>query len=173
MKTRVFNGLLTLALFATGCAFNREAVITEPVGPPLQTSHVPSSNGNLVVYSGFEVTEVTGFAYEYAKPHTPYVIYTPDGKWVKRVRNYAGGMLDDPETVSLPAGNYKVSAKANGYARVTLPVVVAVGKTTVVHLDSSGFNLARQNPKANLVRLPDGQIIGWLANGSSDSNDKP
>lgn len=173
MKTTVFNSLLTLALFATGCAFNREAVITESVGPPPRTGHVPSANGNLVVYSGFETTDATGFAYEYVQPHTPYDIYTPDGKLVKHVRNYSGGLLDDPDSVSLPSGNYKVSATANGYARVVLPVVIAVGRTTVVHLDSSGFSLAKQNPKANLVKLPDGQIIGWLADGSSDSNDKP
>lgn len=173
MRTTVFNSLLTLALFAAGCAFNREAVITEPVGPPPRTGHVPSSNGNLVVYSGFEVNDVTGFAYENVQPHTPYDLYASDGKLVKHVRNYTGGLLDAPEAVSLPAGNYKVSAKANGYNHVVLPVLVVAGKTTSVHLDSSGFNLAKQNPKGNLVKLPDGQIIGWLADESSNPNRNP
>lgn len=173
MRTTVFNGLLSLALFATGCAFNREVVITEPVGPLPQSSHVPSTNGDLVVYTAFEATDATGFAYEHVQPHTPYDIYALDGTLVKYVRNYPGGLLDDPEAVSLPAGNYKVFAKANGYARVVLPVVIVARRTTVVHLDSSGFNLAKQNPNANLVKLPDGQIIGWLADGASASHDKP
>jgi hypothetical protein len=173
MRTTVFNCLLTLALFATGCAFNREAVITEPVGPPPRASHVPSSDGSLVVYSGFEVNDVTGFAYENVQPHTPYDIYASDGKLVKHVRNYAGGLLDAPETVALSAGNYKVTARANGYARVVLPVLVIAGKTTAVHLDSSGFNLSKQNPTGNLVKLPDGQIIGWLADESSNPNRNP
>lgn len=173
MKTTVLNSLLTLALFATGCAFNREAVITQPVGPPPQASHVPSSDGNLVVYSGFEANDVTGFAYENVQPHTPYDICTLDGELVRRVRNYAGGLLDAPETVVLPAGNYKVTARANGYVRVVLPVLVVAGKTTAVHLDSSGFNLPKQYPTGSLVRLPDGQIIGWLADESSNPNPNP
>lgn len=165
--------IVLLALFAAGCAFNRQAVITEPVGPPPRTERVTSSNGNLVVHSGFETTDATGFAHEYAHPHTAYDIYTLDGKLARHVRNYVGGLLDDPETVALPAGNYKVSARANGYASVVLPVVIVAGKTTTVHLDSSGFNLAKQNPKGNLVKLPDGQIIGWLADESPDVNRNP
>ena len=163
MKNKILNILSVFALFAAGCAFNREAVITEPVGPPPQAGRVTSSDGSLVVYSGFEVGEATGFANEYTHPHTAYDVYAPDGRLAKHVRNYAGGLDDNPESVTLPAGQYKISAKANGYARVVLPVVIAVGKTTTVYLDSSGFDLPKQNPKGSLVKLPDGQIIGWLA----------
>lgn len=162
-----------MATFSTGCALNREVVITEPVGPQPQTSHVPSPSGNLVVYSGFETTDATGFQYEYVQPHTAYDICTPDGRLLQHVRNYGGGFLDNPESVTLPAGNYRISAQANGYYRVLLTVVVVTGRTTFVHLDSSGFDLAKQSSKGKLVTLPDGQIVGWLANGSSDSNLKP
>lgn len=169
MKAPVF--ISVLVLLAAGCAFNREAVITETVGPPPQTSRVVSPSGNLVVYSAFEVIDVTGFAYEYTHPHTAYDIQTLDGKLVRQVRNYGGGMDDSPESVTLPAGQYKIFAKANGYDRVVVPIVVVAGKTTTVHLDSD-FNLPKQSQKS-VVRLPDGQIIGWFAGESANATRNP
>jgi len=64
----------------------------------------------------------------------------------------------------LPAGTYRVVARANGYGIVTVPVVIEKNQVTTVHLEGGGSwenEVARSQSDA--VRLPDGRIVGWRA----------
>ena len=57
---------------------------------------------------------------------------------------------------------YRVVAQANGYGRVTIPVVIEAHQTTVLHLEGGGsWPSEAEFNQTNAVRLPDGQIIGW------------
>jgi hypothetical protein len=52
--------------------------------------------------------------------------------------------------VKLPAGQYLVTARASGYGYVTVPVVIAADRNTIVHLetgspDSAAFNIGIQS----------------------------
>jgi hypothetical protein len=72
--------------------------------------------------------------------------------------------LQDPVAVGLPPGKYRVSARANGYGSVTVPVIIEPQQSTILHLEGGGSwpNEPAFN-QTNTVRLPDGQIIGWKA----------
>lgn len=96
--------------------------------------------------------------------HSGYKIYSLDGKKVKHVSNKVGTYFEDPATVSLPPGEYKVLARATALGMVTVPVVIEAGKTTSVHLDGSELTGGRQISASDFVRLPGGLIIGWRAN---------
>jgi len=62
--------------------------------------------------------------------------------------------------VKIPTGNYKVVAESAAYGRVTVPVVVQAGKVTVIHLDR-GWRPVSTVSINELVRLPDGEAVGW------------
>jgi len=65
-----------------------------------------------------------------------------------------------PDTVTLPAGTYNIVAESTGCGLVTVPVVIANGKTTTVHLDGN-WSAPSKTPTNNLVFLPDGEAVGW------------
>ena len=105
------------------------------------------------------VIEVGHETYYY--PHRDYWIYDAQGKvLVKTVQNHLGLMDQRPATVALPAGAYQVLADDVGYGRVKIPVVVSPGRTTVLHLDRCWQPPAQHN-ESDVVRLPDGEYIGW------------
>jgi len=62
----------------------------------------------------------------------------------------------------IAARTYRIVAAANGYGMVTVPVTIAAGQTTILHLQggSTWPNQAAFN-QTNAVRLPDGGIVGW------------
>ena len=62
--------------------------------------------------------------------------------------------------MTLPAGQYRITARANGYGYVTVPVVIAANRNTIVHLETDSPNSAAFN-QTNAVRLPGGEIVGW------------
>jgi hypothetical protein len=69
--------------------------------------------------------------------------------------------------VTVPVGEYNIVAESESYGRVTVPVVIEADKTTIVHLDRRwpvGTKLAAGAVTKNLVRLPDGEPIGWKVN---------
>lgn len=121
-----------------------------------------SANGTLVVYSAYDV----GANWNARDPRRPvysdYKIFSRDGNLLRAVHNDSGTMLQNAVPVELPAGKYRVVASANGYGRVTIPVVIEVNQTTILHLEGGGSwpNEAEFN-QTNAVCLPDGQIIGW------------
>ncbi len=152
--------------FLSGCASSQNGLTLETVGPAgvSAAASATANHGTLVVYSAFRRNADFNSRDPYRHEYSNYEIFTGDGKWFQSVRNNSGDLLHDAEVVTLPAGKYQVKARANGYGFVTIPVVIAAQRNTIVHLegggfwpDESGFN------QTNAVRLPDGQVIGWRA----------
>jgi len=98
---------------------------------------------------------------ELARYPSGYWLYSAEGKRLKYISNRTGSRGPEPAKVSLPPGRYKVVARAASFGTVTVPVVLEAGKTTFVHLDGSELTGASPNSTSEVVRLPDGLIIGW------------
>ena len=118
------------------------------------------TNGSLVVFSAFDPTPHFS-ALPYRIYYTDYKLVSENGTLLQSVHNDNGTALEGPKTVSLPPGKYRVLARANGYGRVTVPVVIEARRTTTVHLESG--MAGKIGPSAGpqgLVRFPDGRIVG-------------
>ena len=169
MKPVLIFCALAIGGLLSGCASDRNGLVLAPVGPPPGQSFTASSssNGALVVYSAYDV----GANWNARDPRRPvysdYKIFSLDGNLPHAVHNDSDTILQDPAKVELPPGKYRVVASANGYGRVTIPVVIEACQTTVLHLEGGGTwpDESAFNP-TNAVRLPDGQIIGWRAAAS-------
>jgi hypothetical protein len=93
--------------------------------------------------------------------YTNYQIDATDGTLFKEVPNGQ----QEPTRVILPKGTYTVVAQSDTSGMVSVPVAIETGKLTVVHLEreidwkeaSAGIR------SADLVRLPNGQPIGFRA----------
>ncbi len=147
------------------CASTQPYVVAEPVGPPPASTHV----GFLKVYSAREPYNNDGI--DSYPPHTGYTIYSADGKVFKYVQNHMGLFDAGPTVVTLPAGTYKVVAKADRYEKVTVPVMIEEGQTTSIYLEDSGMSNIAQVSESDLVRLPDGTIVGWRAKTLPKANE--
>ena len=165
MKTFLKFNIIAAGLLLAGCATGKSGIALDVVGPiPAQPAAVSLTNGTLVVYSAYEVNADFNSRDPYRPEYSDYRIFTSDGKLLQRVHNNSGTILQDPVPVELPAGKYRVIARANGYGYVTIPVIVDAQQSTVLHLEGGGswpdepvFN------QTNAVRLPDGQVVGWRA----------
>jgi hypothetical protein len=146
------------ALFA-GCTTSSTSVVNEPVGPDLAAPRVNlgERQGRLMVYSA---TEVDDAANAYFPVHSAYTISDAGGKLLRHVDNRTGSFEQTPVTVPLPAGNYKVRARATNAGTVEVPVVIKEGKTTVVDLEGATLPQRRPTGAGQWVRLPNGQVIG-------------
>lgn len=143
--------IATAGLSLAGCAST--VTLLEPVGPVPASRGEPSQVGSLQVYP----------AVDYYRTDTEYTIYAPDGNVFKQISN---DMSDrKPELVTLPVGHYKIEAQTRMRGlmyNVVLPVEIKPGQSTVAHLD--GIWPYRNDVKdAEVVCLPDGQIVGWRA----------
>lgn len=164
MKTTFLILSLASGVFLGGCATGQSSgLVLDAVGPVQSPPVAANSNhGTLLVYSAYSPNADFDRRDQYRPECTDYKIYTADGKLLQRVHNVTDDMLQMPVPVSLPAGKYRVVARANGYGYVTIPVIIGLKQNTILHLeggaswpDESAFN------QTNSVRLPDGQIIGW------------
>ncbi len=148
----------------TSCA--TQPIALAPVGPA-PWAGVPSSepDGRLQVF-----TETQEYYDDdvYYFPHSPYNIYTVEGKRVKYVWNHRNYEQDTPEVVTLPAGQYVVKAEAALYGPVSVPVVIKPGETTRVILQP-GWKPSGPYAASDLVQMPNGYPIGWRA-GSTSKN---
>lgn len=164
------TALLSLLLFCIcGCVHSPSGLVLNPVGPPPGDTPETGTLGGLLVYSAFDPAADFNSS-PYRHRYTDYKIYNTDGtQLVRKVRNDSGKLVEGPVRVELAAGSYRVVARANGYGTVTVPVVLKVGQTTLVHLEGSHW-WPRDSAifDANPVRLPGGQIVGWpgLASGT-------
>jgi len=157
--------MMVVGAWLSGCARDRIGMVLGPVGPaPVQISASNSANGTLVVYSAYEVNADFNARDPYRHEYSDYRVFSADGNLLQRVHNNSGTILQRAQPVVLPAGTYRVTAQANGYGLVTVPVVIRAGCDTIVHLEGgaiwpaqSGFN------RTNAVRLPEGEIVGWKA----------
>jgi hypothetical protein len=150
-----------LASLMLGCSST--PVTLAPVGPGPIVSENTGGKGQLEVFSALrghtEGNNPTWYQ------HTDYYIYNDQNQRVQFVDNKLGHYDRTPRMVELPPGRYIVKARAKGYLWVKVPVVVAAGKTTEVHLD----NAWAPSPEATadgLVSAPAGYPVGWRANVS-------
>jgi hypothetical protein len=121
--------------------------------------------GDLVVYS--ETYSPTLGQSEYSA-HTNYSIANVDGHIIEHVTNTAGSFNSKPARVSLPAGEYRVRAQYIGGRFVTVSVIVEPDKTTIVDLDGEAIPQEKAVAR-EVVRLPDGRVVGWSATTSRSS----
>ncbi len=148
----------------SGCAFHKEAVVLDPIGPPSLSPSISGVNGKLVVYTAFDPNADFNDVL-YLRRYTDYRILSEAGKCLQVVQNNVDNFMETPRELELPVGSYRVIARANKYKEVSVPVAIVANQVTTVHLDGSAAwpenaALLRSNP----VRLPDGEIAGWRAN---------
>jgi hypothetical protein len=139
-------------------------VALQPIGPAPHEQFRAPNEGYLVVYSA---PKLFGFVDSTVILHSSYVISSEDGKPDQRIQNYRDRYDEEPVRVSLLPGCYKVSARSAHSGRVNVQVIIKKGETTFVHLDGSTPERAASAGGANLVKLPDGQIVGWPADASA------
>lgn len=161
MKIRGYCLLIGCSILLSGCAFDNHPLALAPVGPqPLPELNGPGQGG-LQVYSAWDALDN-----RYRRSHSDYKIFASDGKLVKRVSNSICFDDYDPVEVQLPAGEYRILAMSQSAGRVLVPVRIAAGLTTSVYLD--GYDYLRNSliGSNHVVKLPDGQIVGWAATGA-------
>jgi hypothetical protein len=169
IKPLLALGFLASTALLAGCAADRAALVLAPVGPSALDSPAFSSNGILIVYSAFEQTPDFN-SLPYREHFTDYTVYSAQDRLLQVVHNDLPGSLEGPREVVLPAGAYRVLARANGYGLVTVPVVIEANRVTTVHLEGGG-SWSRATPQTDgcLVKLPHGEIIGWQAGSRGPS----
>lgn len=157
MKCICLAGIFAAAVSLTGCATSQRLTVAEPVGAGEPEA---KATGSLKIYTATEQQEVGEDTYYY--PHTGYVIYNERGEKVMYVENHVGIMDESPSIARLPAGAYVAVAEADGCGRVRIPLVISANRTTVIHLDGD-WKPPQNAQSSDLVRLPDGEAIGWKA----------
>jgi hypothetical protein len=179
MKCMASIAAASVLIWLTGCASSPDQAVFNAVGPAPAGPTKVSSQGYLVVYSARQSEPLAWNYWEwerdynlgdealnYGLAHTGYIIRTENGDPVEYVHNSKSPTDSHPAVVALPPGRYEVEARAqepDGQAvSVALPVVIEPGKTTVAHL-TGNWKPRTHFDNADVVRLPDGQIAGWLA----------
>ena len=160
----IFTGLL---LAGCSTAPTANGLMLDAVGPaqsPPPTTRATDTTGSLVVYSAYRRNADFNARDPYRPEYSDYEIFSSEGAFQQRIHNNSDTILQSVVPVALPAGQYKVKVRANGYGYVIVPVVIVPGQTTTLHLEGDGnwpnpsiFN------QTNAVRLPDGIIVGWKA----------
>ena len=128
MKHRGLRVLLAALWVVGGCAAARSYMwkdVSRVVEPQPDVPH-----GYLRVFTPTSYNTSSEDSYY---PHTPYTIYSEDGKQVERIDNHSSREDNDPETVELPPGKYVV-APQEGSKKDVVGVVIADQKLTEVHL---------------------------------------
>jgi len=147
------------AVFLASCASVPPTIVQERVGPSPGVAVNEADNGFLTVYSSTEwTTDDDGPS---LLGYTNYEIDSADGRLFEEVSN---GKFE-PTRVILPKGAYTVVAESATSATVRIPVAIEPGKMTVLHLETErDWNKASVGIRsADLVRLPNGQPIGFRA----------
>ena len=149
------------ALLFASCA-PAPTIVHDTVGPAVV--HANNADlGFLMVYSATAWTTGDDDDDSRQLKHTDYDINAPDGKLFEHVTNAD----EEPPRVNLPAGNYSVLAQSDTAGTVVVPVVVKTGRTTVLHLErGKDRDIAGDVGSADLVRLPNGQPIGFRVAGA-------
>ncbi|HSU52759.1 MAG TPA: hypothetical protein VLT36_01725 [Candidatus Dormibacteraeota bacterium] len=74
----------------------------------------------------------------YHQYYSDYKVCDEQGNLLQTIHNDSGTYVDGPAEVKLPAGKYRVLARASGSREVAVPVIIASHQVTTVHLDSVG-----------------------------------
>ena len=156
LRNTILSGVSALLL--ASCAFGPPTIVHETVGPG-PTVVNEEHNGFLTVYSATAwTTDDDGPS---LLKYTNYQIDAADGTLFKKVPNDD----QDPTRVILQKGTYTVVSRSDTSGMVSVPVAIETGKTTVLHLEreKDWKEAAAGIDSADLVRLPNGQTIGFRA----------
>jgi hypothetical protein len=163
MRMRLSNSLLILATaVCSGCATlepYEPALVLEAVGPSTWSKPLSDESGTLIVVSALVAQDPIDPSMKW---RSEYQIYLADGEFLGKVPNRDRNDVRLPTPTQLPAGEYRIRARAENYGFVTLPVIIAPGRVTVVDLtDEVSWPDRTALLKTNPVRLPGGEIVGW------------
>lgn len=174
-NTMALTGAL---IWLVGCTSPAKVAVLEPIGPTPAEGSQKSGDGRLQVYSARIQANIDANmaewrcnndfgrnAFMFEPTHTGYTIYNQGGMFLKHVPNSRNRGDGEPTLVSLPPGRYEIRAEAEDYAgrvEVRVPVVIRAGQTTAAHL-TGDWNPGGHFTDDEVVRLPDGEIAGWLA----------
>jgi len=120
------------ALLLHGCASRQAAATVLESVRPTPLGLATRAPGYLVVYTALIEPKINPDTMFY--PHTGYAIYDRHGAFYETVRNHLGAWDENPDTVSLPCGQYTVKAESEFAGDVEVPVIIECGRTTVVDL---------------------------------------
>jgi len=138
------------------------APVIEMVGPTrlIDASNMPPGSGMLRVYTDTYKVAAGRDGSAVKFPHSGFVILDATGAVRQHVDNHGEGRDDAPSNVPLPAGAYFVKARCAEYGTVTVPIQILEGKLTPVYLSAGGMPPASQPTGRELVRLPNGHVVG-------------
>jgi hypothetical protein len=162
MKSVVAPLIIVATLTFEACVQRTVPTTLEPVRATAPIA-ATAPTGRLVVYSAFEVGPPSPLVLdEDTHHHTSYLIRNLQHQILRRIPNTADTFTSNPDVVELAPGAYEIVARATGGHDVTVSVTIAAHATTTVHLDDVKLaNSAVKN--ADLIRIPTGKIVGWLA----------
>ncbi|HEV2454200.1 MAG TPA: hypothetical protein VGY98_08065 [Verrucomicrobiae bacterium] len=161
--TPKFNSIISVFLGAVmaGCAGMKSGLVLDTAGPaPATAGKSNSDEGTLVVYSAYQINADFSSRDPNRREHSDYKILDQDKNTVKWVHNATDDMFQSAVSVKLSAGKYFIVARSNGFGIVTVPVVIAPGRNTALHLDAEKW-LDESAYSNRAVLLPDGEIVGW------------
>ena len=178
---RIMLGIVAVIGLA-GCASAPRVAVLDPVGPAPSSRTVAAGEGTLLVYTPPAQPTVDLLAEEWrwnndfgrneflqVPAHSRYVVYSEDGRVVRRVASAGTPANPLPTSVSLAAGVYRVVAEAmacDGLSeKVELTAVVKPGLTTVARLGNFWTPTGRYE-ETKVAKLPCGRAIGWRADSA-------
>ena len=163
MKTKIVRSLCFVVLCGAtallpACASHPAPVAVQAVGPAPREEANNTEDGYLMVYSAWGLVNENKAPVDH---HSRYTIMSDDGKMNRVVLNHVDRFDEGPIRLPLKAGTYKVSALSAHSGRVIVPVIIEPQQTTYVYLDGKTRPKLADGQKADLVKLPDGQVVGW------------
>jgi hypothetical protein len=158
IRTLGYGALLGATALLPACAFHPTPVAVQAVGPAPREEANNAQNGYLVVYSAWGLVNENKAPVDH---HSRYTLMSEDGKMNRVIMNHVDRFDEGPIRVPLTAGTYKVSALSAHSGRVIVPVIIAPEQTTYVYLDGRTRPKLAADQQADLVKLPDGQVVGW------------
>ena len=149
MSLRSFFMACGLAGLLSGCAtHDQSAALNNGNG----------ADGMLMVYSAYAVNADFNRRDTERPEYSGYNIYQADGRLWQFIRNSSDTIMQEPQRVELPSGDYRIVARVNGHGLETIPVTIESRRKTVLYLN--GKPLPADN-QAAAVHAIDGQIVGW------------
>jgi len=109
-------------------------------GPTVTQAGEELPQGYLMVYSATDEFDDGGVSY-YA--HSPYSIYTSDGKFFKNVENRISPSDEIPAVVMLPAGSYTIEARSEDRGYVRVLIIITAGWRTILNPDKEQTDVPR------------------------------
>lgn len=133
MKTRLTLWSLAVVALLAGCA-PRPMLVHNTIEPqPVGVAR--HNDGSLIVYTA---TQVSGYTGSQFPVYSPYRLISVDSAAPREIQNRAGSFDEEPQTVLLPPGEYRVEGLAEGAGEVAVAVRIEAGRTTVVDLARVG-----------------------------------